>query len=188
MGPRPHERGNMVGGGGIGDVKGLQWRRVLTNVETRSWRRARGAHQGCFNGATSSRTWKLTEAGMRYIHGEGLQWSHVLTNVETRLADEAIARYAGASMEPRPHERGNPVVLSANRYSPSVLQWSHVLTNVETRPSTRMPASLTTALQWSHVLTNVETDLALHTAEPRNEASMEQRPHDGGKTRRNTSP
>ena len=86
----------------------LQWSHVLTNVETLN---QPGLHRGpdfasmeprphergnwhplgakenggcCFNGATSSRTWKR---GFRFAEPQAsrpLQWSHVLTNVETR--------------------------------------------------------------------------------------------------------
>src|ERR1043166_4525954 len=112
----------------------LQWSHVLTNVETRQHRywylrpddasmeprpHERGNYYGkdeeqavqkCFNGATSSRTWKLLRQGRGAGRTEVLQWSHVLTNVETN------------GCGPPPDCRG-------------LLQWSHVLTNVETPPS-----------------------------------------------------
>ena len=82
MEPRPHERGN--------NSAAIQ---TFTGIT-------------CFNGATSSRTWKPMEPASR--------WHLQL-----------------ASMEPRPHERGNArgfdLPPEARR-----LQWSHVLTNVET--------------------------------------------------------
>src|ERR687884_237052 len=59
MEPRPHERGNSC-----------FLRRAL-------------ARQMCFNGATSSRTWKQTWGKPERTITEQLQWSHVLTNVET---------------------------------------------------------------------------------------------------------
>src|SRR2546423_9530350 len=84
-----------------------------------------------FNGPTSPRTWKpgVTPAKTTTQHR--------------------------ASMEPRPHERGNPLLLGGYDFE-TRLQWSHVLTNVETAqlPSYRRPRG---ALQWSHVLTNMET-------------------------------
>ncbi len=58
----------------------LQWSHVLTNVERLCGHRPLALFR-CFNGATSSRTWKELKA---YTDGE-------------------LAR---ASMEPRPHERG----------------------------------------------------------------------------------
>src|ERR1043166_7072127 len=84
-----------------------------------------------------------------------LQWSHVLTNVETK--EESKRRYSQheASMEPRPHERGNPKW-------PSPACWS------------------SGGLQWSHVLTNVETDGFAGVAVEEEEASMEPRPHERG--------
>ncbi len=59
MEPRPHERGNWVRMGVLGEHPRLQWSHVLTNVETR----CRDPH-----------------ATRRDLV---LQWSHVLTNVET---------------------------------------------------------------------------------------------------------
>ena len=107
MEPRPHERGKPGGLFCSVQYSGLQWSHVLTNVEslkmerldlatlaasmeprphergkTRS--RSRGCGKACFNGATSSRTWKVF-AGF-----------------------DAVRRCWLASMEPRPHERGKP--------------------------------------------------------------------------------
>ena len=84
----------------------------------------------CFNGATSSRTWK-----------------------QLHPAKKRFAVFA--SMEPRPHERGNERAKCAARFH-QLLQWSHVLTNVETSSAWAARAA-NNSLQWSHVLTNVET-------------------------------
>src|SRR4051812_46197554 len=85
MEPRPHERGNKN--------RSFTGEPFLT----------------CFNGATSSRTWKHG-VGLCYFAANGLlQWSHALSNVETR-------------------ERTS--IWTSNG---PALQWSHVLTNVETR-------------------------------------------------------
>src|SRR5919109_148081 len=93
MEPRPHERGN---------------------IGTRLQFLAGGR---CFNGATSSRTWKPLKLSTTQAEEYELQWSHVLTNVETWPCLTHSA----------PHGQ--------------TLQWSHVLTNVETsrehRPSQR---------------------------------------------------
>jgi len=133
MEPRPLERGNHSLIFRLCPVqKSLQWSHVLSNVETsstgstglpvrvasmepRPLERGNNRSIECrprpparFNGATSSRTWKLiTLKRLRR------QWPQ-------------------ASMEPRPLERGN----SGSRRPPTIglywLQWSHVLSNVET--------------------------------------------------------
>ena len=184
-------------------LRGLQWSHVLTNVETcRAVRGCRRGHRAsmeprphergnacasgaplcalalCFNGATSSRTWKrgteVEDAG----EDTGLQWSHVLTNVETS-------------------RRARPLLRKA------LLQWSHVLTNVET-PDARRLGHTREELQWSHVLTNVETESLRQTEQQTwgfnratssrtwkllrckemdvntEQASMEPRPHERG--------
>ena len=158
----------------------LQWSHVLTNVETAFSRRRRGQDHGsfngatssrtwkptprransrttlCFNGATSSRTWKRRTARPRRRAEDLLQWSHVLTNVETARPRDQLGEHTQASMEPRPHERGNPSPRATARRRPARLQWSHVLTNVETLPAELRLIEIL-KLQWSHVLTNVET-------------------------------
>src|ERR1700750_2634816 len=83
MEPRPHERGNHVSG--PLDASGLQ-----ASMEPRPhergnrlpvlWVRRVGRR---FNGATSSRTWKLIRVTLKRDAPTTLQWSHVLTNVET---------------------------------------------------------------------------------------------------------
>ena len=81
MEPRPHERGKVINQTG------------------------KGKQSECFNGATSSRTWKV---GGRVQVGQRLrlQWSHVLTNVESEWNPVSQKLIGTASMEPRPHERG----------------------------------------------------------------------------------
>ena len=108
MEPRPHERGNPS--------------------SARRWRRSPSS----FNGATSSRTWKLLRELLNYETNESLQWSHVLTNVETRRVAGLDDGQALPSMEPRPHERGNHSHPCKETETSPWLQWSHVLTNVET--------------------------------------------------------
>ena len=63
----------------------LQWSHVLTNVETREEAEGREHERIRFNGATSSRTWKLSSLSGVNASSPLLQWSHVLTNVETRV-------------------------------------------------------------------------------------------------------
>ena len=111
-------------------VTGLQWSHVLTNVESslnsrrafatspasmepRPHERGKSAQsttlaplQSGFNGATSSRTWKVEAVTIQENRRRRLQWSHVLTNVESCNEQTVAGWYRG-------------------------LQWSHVLTNVE---------------------------------------------------------
>ena len=70
MEPRPHERGKMVEV--MLTVAGLllQWSHVLTNVE-RSKPLARSAISLRFNGATSSRTWKVGCVFARFVVSVG---------------------------------------------------------------------------------------------------------------------
>ncbi len=180
MEPRPHERGNQAASAEGGAHQPLQWSHVLTNVETCQSRTATLTTSPCFNGATSSRTWKLRPTLTPPCSTNCLQWSHVLTNVETSAGRCELLTAATPSMEPRPHERGNSggrvtVNSSITTFNGATssrtwkhwlretqgdatidLQWSHVLTNVETA---RRETSIFAAgfLQWSHVLTNVET-------------------------------
>jgi hypothetical protein len=111
----------------------LQWSHVLTNVET-AFALAlplESAHRG-FNGATSSRTWKLNQvqppqaprppASMEPRPHERGNATRVTSSSESMgcfngatssrtWKPEDARRYVGpspASMEPRPHERGNP--------------------------------------------------------------------------------
>src|ERR1700759_4023936 len=169
MEPRPHERGNGVESAqsrvndrvlqwshvltnvetagatpAPASAKGLQWSHVLTNVETWGAIRAGEIEQSGFNGATSSRTWKLEESEQRAESAiEWLQWSHVLTNVETTKVCRIYPRATRASMDPRPHERGNTVPPQHRCWATSGLQWSHVLTNVETTAASASIASAT---------------------------------------------
>ena len=134
MEPRPHERGKSEKPFFVSALFQLQWSHVLTNVER--WGRVRAVSLfACFNGATSSRTWKgLSLSGGRVWSPTPLQWSHVLTNVERRRVAGNGHAAKKASMEPRPHERGkSPIFCRSSRRKS--LQWSHVLTNVESRPS-----------------------------------------------------
>ena len=158
----------------------LQWSHVLTNVERakktvnktateeasmepRPHERGKSAKAkpgrlGCisFNGATSSRTWKALYVEELPTGHCPLQWSHVLTNVERRYSERTTFRNAG-------------------------LQWSHVLTNVE-RWLKAGETPKRRSLQWSHVLTNVERMLAWNRHHNNNDASMEPRPHERGKS------
>src|SRR5205085_2293858 len=132
----------------------------------------------CFNGATSSRTWKLLR---------------LYTPPQTRVA----------SMEPRPHERGNDAQARGADVLRQALQWSHVLTNGETRTKvskspfassfngatssrtwkhvTFVPIAVAeTQLQWSHVLTNVETPLGWVDFGSMTRVSREPWPHGRG--------
>src|ERR1043166_7797279 len=135
MEPRPHERGN------------------VESVEVAEEMAA------CFNGATSSRTWKPVSTGTGISGLTTLQWSHVLTNVETTTARPRSRPYRRASMEPRLHERGNAAITRDASAGMFLLQWSHVLTNVETGVEW-LGQTCVSGLQWSHVLTNVETYLS----------------------------
>src|ERR1043166_6025493 len=84
MEPRPHERGNYYGK----DEEQAVQKCFNGATSSRTWKRRRpprkGAAKQCFNGATSSRTWKLSRCPLDLQRRFGLQWSHVLTNVETR--------------------------------------------------------------------------------------------------------
>ena len=82
MEPRPHERGNLS----------------LLEPKPRNAQR--------FNGATSSRTWKLSQEA-RAHNGRGASMEprpHERGNV-TICCERGDVDFA--SMEPRPHERGN---------------------------------------------------------------------------------
>src|SRR2546423_5996620 len=133
-----------------------------------------------------------------------LQWSHVLTNVETERARSRPVPGRRASMEPRPHERGNPgrgraltrssssfngatssrtwkpLAVEQARENLEELQWSHVLTNVETCHTYFGHRTCLLSLQWSHVLTNVETARIVAMSIAAFVASMELRPHERG--------
>ena len=132
MEPRPHERGNTNEGEQVAVRFKLQWSHVLTNVETcylcadscsrdtasmepRPHERGNAVrvsrirlNDHGFNGATSSRTWKP-------LHPTGHRGSFFCFNGATssrtwkpccRCRSCLAAPFA--SMEPRPHERGNP--------------------------------------------------------------------------------
>ena len=179
MEPRPHERGNE------------QWRRTVegdagASMEPRPHERGNTSFPGgmrggcyCFNGATSSRTWKLWQPSIRIVEGCGLQWSHVLTNVETRLTtkpcETTSSGFNGATSSRTWKLKG----ASVEEITAGMLQWSHVLTNVETPsgfPSNRLPSycfnGATSSRTWK------PRQRGRHR--PRQGASMEPRPHERG--------
>ena len=106
MEPRPHERGKSVSrkrpSASISSFNGATSSRTW-KVQTPS-RLAFGV--GSFNGATSSRTWKAKQNPAMAAVIAKLQWSHVLTNVESPSFIVDFCSRTSASMEPRPHERG----------------------------------------------------------------------------------
>src|ERR1043166_2690044 len=130
MEPRPHERGN------------------VESVEVAEEMAA------CFNGATSSRTWKPVSTGTGISGLTTLQWSHVLTNVETTTARTRSRPYRSASMEPRPHERGNQWLRATTRLPRAA--------SMEPRPHERGNAAVP------------------RVRARQNSASMEPRPHERG--------
>jgi hypothetical protein len=83
MEPRPHERGNK-GAGCVGLTVGVCFNGATSS---RTWKHPYELTPEQllfgFNGATSSRTWKLSRAMAQTRSRWSLQWSHVLTNVET---------------------------------------------------------------------------------------------------------
>src|SRR5438105_556919 len=107
MEPHPHECGNVRG-----DLQ-PRHRHSRFNGATSSrmwkltvWTILERPHVG-FNGATSSRMWKPLALLAAASPACALQWSHILTNVETFDARQAQGRANFASMEPHPHECGN---------------------------------------------------------------------------------
>ena len=133
MEPRPHERGNGGRGHGLRPRGGASMEprpHERGNVPLPS---AVFAVRGCFNGATSSRTWKLggierggllrLRASMEprphergNIGGPGLRGGSLKASMEPRPHERGnVARCPPngvrriASMEPRPHERGNRI-------------------------------------------------------------------------------
>src|SRR6201986_2087604 len=110
-----------------------------------------------FNGATSSRTWKLKAQGFVIVRDAMLQWSHVLTNVETLRV--CLCIIVGI-----------------------VLQWSHVLTNVETLRVACTPPSVfrfngaTSSRTWKRFDSKPDVLAQLR-------ASMEPRPHERGNSK-----
>ena len=181
MEPRPHERGNVQA---AYDALAA----LLASMEPRPHERGNAVTVGdfhffavSFNGATSSRTWKLGKSPPHSSQVSWLQWSHVLTNVETldgeEVPEEEDESFNGATSSRTWKPRLIPFKPAA-RYE---LQWSHVLTNVETsarrshspkvfagfngatssrtwkRPPAPSRRQRAPPLQWSHVLTNVET-------------------------------
>ena len=110
MGPRPVGRGNsgngiewvIVGGASMGP------RPVGRGNDVQGY--TNDYFMGCFNGATSCRTWKLIAS---LIH---------------------LGVTALASMGPRPVGRGNSVMTQSLQDEPFLLQWGHVLSDVEMAP------------------------------------------------------
>ena len=128
MEPRPHERGKLIPAVLAESQALLQWSHVLTNVESgvpverflvnarfngatssRTWKVAANERHslpmGGFNGATSSRTWK---AGCRAGSASCGRRFNGATSSRTWKAyfPQAGRGRLRASMEPRPHERG----------------------------------------------------------------------------------
>ncbi len=134
----------------------LQWSHAQPNVETARRTFQSPVRGGGFNGATLSRTWKLTLNGERVSGVQRLQWSHAQPNVETLLDEGLITE-------------------------DQVLQWSHAQPNVETE---WVEDAITAAqkLQWSHAQPNVETRASqnLYTTRPLCLASMEPRSAERG--------
>src|SRR5437762_1555857 len=71
-----------------------------------------------FNGATSSRIWKLLPSSSDLPRFLLLQWSHILTDMETPTRASTLTAATFASMEPHPHGYGNRR-LRATRSVPS---------------------------------------------------------------------
>ena len=108
MEPRPHERGNKVAPPLKWQARiELQWSHVLTNVETPVAARRGKSKPGCFNGATSSRTWKpVTRLPTRGSLPASMEPRPHERGNNTQNSKGELSN--DASMEPRPHERGNP--------------------------------------------------------------------------------
>ena len=136
MEPRPHERGKSWCRGVRIWRQSLQWSHVLTNVERRKTGRRLSVIWDCFNGATSSRTWK---ANARPEQRRTRRRFNGATSSRTWKGGLSVA---GGGRQPG-------------------LQWSHVLTNVESLRR-RQCLGQHRQLQWSHVLTNVERTIHLH--------------------------
>ena len=179
MEPRPHERGKRCF-----NANSKQCRNCFNGAtSSRTWK-VRAATRpktlwSSFNGATSSRTWKEWHPTLRRWLSVRLQWSHVLTNVESRFRQRlraALVSFNGATSS-RTWKGGQ------------CLQRTDAgkLASMEPRPhergksKSRLRDCAGRELQWSHVLTNVERWLDSHTNHRRNRASMEPRPHERGK-------
>ncbi len=110
----------------------LQWGHVVVNVEGRPAPALHASPPPCFNGATSSSTWKAVK-----VSGE--------------------RRYQGlASMGPRRRRRGRSHSSRPTPVSTFLLQWGHVVVDVEgttVRPPRKAGLCV---LQWGHVVVDVE--------------------------------
>ena len=108
MEPRPHERGNSS----AGEIRRRDGYGFNGATSSRTWKLANAVQSHCkrnpgFNGATSSRTWKPAKSPLVRV-GPVLRFNGATSSRTWKLeqADvEALLRFA--SMEPRPHERGN---------------------------------------------------------------------------------
>src|SRR6266542_1528398 len=132
MEPRPNDRG----------------RRRRT-----SWR---PAEPGCFNGATANRPWKTRSLRQFSTHSPRLQWSHGQSTVEDGSQKPYLFPANGASMEPRPIDRGRPVVSNGQVPDYVQLQWSHGQSTVEDNFTQQVYHCPTCGLQWSHGQSTVE--------------------------------
>ena len=184
MGPRPLGRGNRPDDlvAQAVPVAASMGPRPLGRGNHRGWQtRSQCSHR--FNGATSSRTWKLQRGRWIVRRDMKLQWGHVLSDVETLRPSPLCPihrRFNGAtssrtwkpprwnlwpaktnvaSMGPRPLGRGNELSRFVVSLETLALQWGHVLSDVETFPNWRK-SPWVPMLQWGHVLSDVETERA----------------------------
>ena len=133
MEPRPFDRGNTSSGMvGPMTISALQWSHGLSTVETWPKPTLRTPAMPCFNGATAFRPWKRprdrgTGAGLGCFNGATAFRPWKLAGTD---ADAAMVIHA--SMEPRPFDRGNLLVLMPMPLWSYMLQWSHGLSTVET--------------------------------------------------------
>ena len=181
MEPRPHERGKNDAPEATADAspslqwshvltnvesnspkhgtapnKPLQWSHVLTNVERREFKKSSSQRARSFNGATSSRTWKVSQNVTQRMVRNSLQWSHVLTNVESVVV----------IVKGRLHKFSFNGATSSRTWKEAKY---------------RAVGNGVPVLQWSHVLTNVERISTAVKRPTPGQASMEPRPHERGK-------
>ncbi len=135
----------------------------------------------CFNGATSSSTWKACAACIGDAAFQVLQWGHVVVDVEGKPEHYEIARRRLASMGPRRRRRGRAEPRTgASSASPGfngatssstwkvasclddcaaqgdALQWGHVVVDVEGLFDIAGGTTGLWTLQWGHVVVDVE--------------------------------
>ncbi len=133
MGPRRRRRGRGVYSAGLGRREWqLQWGHVVVDVEGQSEPRHSRLMWWCFNGATSSSTWK----GRR----------------RCRCRPPA----ALASMGPRRRRRGRSAFKAASSAAAALLQWGHVVVDVEGLVKPTFCTPIRSKLQWGHVVVDVE--------------------------------